>query len=312
MSDTKPAESNPSVFVPQPPFDDLGADVILRSSDGVDFHVYRVVLSLASPVFRDMFKLPQPKDDPRVPIVSMWESALVLDRMLRFCYPGAEPVVDTLDQLREILEVALLKYDMQFIVPFGKRYLQAYILLDPVAVFAIACRHEWKDVALQAAKKSLRIPLRAFRIAPPVHLKYITADRYHTLLQYHAECGKVAKAATSSLKWMAYSDELPWLTCNQDPEVCPDDTGIWDLADLLGGKITSWFKAYLRNVGEVLAAAPTARLDGPDLLGAPIKEMVECPFCRQNGFQQLMNFANVTLKSKIAVEVDSVELQLNF
>ncbi|KAJ7462473.1 hypothetical protein FB451DRAFT_1404271 [Mycena latifolia] len=35
-------------LVPTAPFDDLDADVILRTSDGVDFYVYRVVLSLAS------------------------------------------------------------------------------------------------------------------------------------------------------------------------------------------------------------------------------------------------------------------------
>ncbi|KAI0255963.1 hypothetical protein BJV78DRAFT_1113987, partial [Lactifluus subvellereus] len=42
------------------PFDDADADIILRSSDQVNFHVYKVILSVASPFFKDMFSLPQP------------------------------------------------------------------------------------------------------------------------------------------------------------------------------------------------------------------------------------------------------------
>ena len=38
-------------------FDDPTTDVILRTSDHVDFRVHRAVLSLASPAFRDIFAL---------------------------------------------------------------------------------------------------------------------------------------------------------------------------------------------------------------------------------------------------------------
>ncbi|KAI0272559.1 hypothetical protein BC834DRAFT_857294 [Gloeopeniophorella convolvens] len=37
-----------------PPFDDADADIILRSTDNVDFRVYSVILSKASAVFRDL------------------------------------------------------------------------------------------------------------------------------------------------------------------------------------------------------------------------------------------------------------------
>ncbi|EMD39269.1 hypothetical protein CERSUDRAFT_122690 [Gelatoporia subvermispora B] len=41
------------------PFTKSSADVIIRSSDGVDFRVHRIVLAEASPVFEGMFSLPQ-------------------------------------------------------------------------------------------------------------------------------------------------------------------------------------------------------------------------------------------------------------
>jgi len=34
------------------------ADTVLRSSDGEEFRVHRIILSLASPVFQGMFTLP--------------------------------------------------------------------------------------------------------------------------------------------------------------------------------------------------------------------------------------------------------------
>ncbi|EJF64449.1 hypothetical protein BD309DRAFT_831871, partial [Dichomitus squalens] len=40
-----------------PPFDKASADLVLRTSDYVDFHVWKCILALASPVFEDMFEL---------------------------------------------------------------------------------------------------------------------------------------------------------------------------------------------------------------------------------------------------------------
>ncbi|KAJ7676428.1 hypothetical protein B0H17DRAFT_863431, partial [Mycena rosella] len=175
------------------PFDDHCADVILRSSDGVDFHVYGAVLSLASPGFRETLQSLAHPNDRDAASVTMGESAVVLDRMLRFFYPGAEPVLTNLETLREILDGVLLKYGMRFLAPLGKRYLRSFIEAMPVGVYSVACRYEWKDVATEAARHSLRLPIRAFRLAP-AQLQYITADRYHALLKYHTQCSEAAEA----------------------------------------------------------------------------------------------------------------------
>ncbi|KAJ6525914.1 hypothetical protein DFH09DRAFT_1328777 [Mycena vulgaris] len=76
-------------------------------------------------------------------------SALVLDRALRFWYPNAEPITsETLDEFREVLEAVTRKYDMQLAVPSAENRLRKYLSEDRVAVYGIACRHEWKDLAL--------------------------------------------------------------------------------------------------------------------------------------------------------------------
>ena len=67
------------------------ADVILRTSDGVDFRVHKAILSLAtSPVFKDI-SLPTTafeKNEVRdgLPVVAVSESSKVPDLALRFMF----------------------------------------------------------------------------------------------------------------------------------------------------------------------------------------------------------------------------------
>ncbi|KAJ7501149.1 hypothetical protein B0H11DRAFT_755389 [Mycena galericulata] len=104
-------ELGPIIYFP--PFDEVGTDIILRSSDGVDFHVYRVVLSLASPFFKQMFSLPQPESATPVPVIPVAEASGILDLVLRLWYPGANPATFTgLEQLAQVIEITVAKYDV--------------------------------------------------------------------------------------------------------------------------------------------------------------------------------------------------------
>ncbi|KAJ7017806.1 hypothetical protein C8F04DRAFT_978459, partial [Mycena alexandri] len=292
------------------PFDDASADVILRSSDGSDFHVHQLVLSLAS--LKDMFTLPQSNSESPVTLatVQMSESSRVLDMALRSWYPGAEPVAgQTLDEFREISESLIMKYDMQFLIPFAKKHLREYMEEDPVAVFGIACRHEWNEIALESAKHCLGLPLRAFESARPAQLKYMLADTYHTLLHYHSECAKVAAAATSSLQWAPYQD-IPGAECPNwtDPHVCPR-AGHWTFAHSTMAPITAWLATYLRCLTDELSRCPGAPLDTPELLGLPISEMGSCSSCAVDGYSSLMVFLAI-LRAKIEGDIDSVSVPI--
>jgi len=83
-------------------------NVVLRAGQGShlvhDFRIHKFILSLASPVFKDMFAFPQPPDhneQPNTPIVDISEPPFVLDMILRLVYPGVElpniPDVSTLN-----------------------------------------------------------------------------------------------------------------------------------------------------------------------------------------------------------------------
>jgi hypothetical protein len=155
------AEVYSPVLTPSSPFDDLTADTVLRSSDGCDFHVHRLVLSRASPFFSDMFSLPQPDTEAEVPVISVTETGRQLDKFLRVWYPGAKMVAfDGLQELDKIIELALSKYDMHYLEPVLQNHVQNYMERHCVAVFAIASRYGWGNMAKAAAKQSLQLNLR--------------------------------------------------------------------------------------------------------------------------------------------------------
>ncbi|KAI9441856.1 hypothetical protein H4582DRAFT_1935428 [Lactarius indigo] len=93
------------------------ADVIIQSSDLVNFRVNKVVLSVSSPFFADMFSLPQPSDTPDnevvdgLPVMRLSEDAELLNRLLTMLYPVPSAVPDSYDKVVELL-AACQKYDM--------------------------------------------------------------------------------------------------------------------------------------------------------------------------------------------------------
>ncbi|KAJ7627124.1 hypothetical protein FB45DRAFT_58168 [Roridomyces roridus] len=293
-------------FILAAPFDNPDADVVLRSSDGIDFRTHRVVLSLASGFFKQMFSLPQPNGDPLVPVIPMSESATLLDKALRFWYPGAEPIANTtLDELRDIIEVVIAKYDIQFAVPMAKLRLSGHLTQDPVGVFFVACRHEWKDMTTEAARQSLALPLRAFDTPPPTYLNHATAGMYYQLLAYHAAC---ARAATMALKCHDDPDR-PGRDCDSENDECPMDFGTE--FSLYPETISVWLTSCLKAMAETLAATPSAQLDTVALLTMAREEASRCGDCVREGVDKFPRFV-VKLQNKINTAISAVELKLYF
>ncbi|KZV63626.1 hypothetical protein PENSPDRAFT_562033, partial [Peniophora sp. CONT] len=61
------------------------ADVALRSCDGVIFKTHKIILSISSPFFQDMFSLPapsSPNSTRSLDLVQMAESSTTLESLL--------------------------------------------------------------------------------------------------------------------------------------------------------------------------------------------------------------------------------------
>ncbi|KAI0789316.1 hypothetical protein C8Q75DRAFT_807410 [Abortiporus biennis] len=140
------------------PFDATDADIILRTSDNVYFHVYKVILSVASPYFKTMFSLPQggSRAQQDQPVIDVEEDSRTIDDLLRLCYPVDDPVNLTDDFARVAKVVAAaVKYDLKEATTLMKTALSNFIPSVPLRVYAITCRlsPNLDDLLISAAKQ---------------------------------------------------------------------------------------------------------------------------------------------------------------
>jgi len=164
------------------------ADVIIRAAGTLDFRVHKLVLSFASPVFRDMFTLPQPPTDTpgTLPRIDISESAETWDRVLRTIYPMPRPITDDLDNLEPLL-LAAKKYEMQFILDSHKGIFRdrGFIQRDPLHLYAIACACGFEDQAKYVARNAEHLGVT--RRAHAGNLEGLTVISYHRLVSFLAE-----------------------------------------------------------------------------------------------------------------------------
>ena len=162
-----------------------GADVVIRAAGARDFRVHKPILSLVSPIFRDMFTLPQPPADTlaTLPHVDVEESAETWENILRTIYPMPNPVIDNLYNL-ESLFLAAMKYEMQSVIDIHKRRLEnrAFIQQDPLRLYAIACSCGLVDQARCVASNAELVTV--MRCADAGDLRGLTVGTYHNLISF--------------------------------------------------------------------------------------------------------------------------------
>jgi len=104
---------NSSTSLPEP-LDVPDANLIIRSSDLVNFRVHKPVLAMASPVFKDLLSLPQPPDGESIgglPVVQLSEDAELLHSLVSMLYPVSSVAPNSYDKVLYLL-AACQKYEM--------------------------------------------------------------------------------------------------------------------------------------------------------------------------------------------------------
>jgi len=170
------------------------ADVILRSADEKEFRAHKDILSVASPVFSNMFTFPQPPspEPSSLPVVYMCETGNVLDEFLRCIYPVPRPVVKDFEML-EALVSAAKKYETEVITKLVGSWLIAPEILkeDPLRVYAIArTSKDLRDQARVAAKCTTYDMVAG---SSPDNLVYLTTVALRDLFGYLVLRDKEAK-----------------------------------------------------------------------------------------------------------------------
>ena len=189
------------------PFDRADADLILRTSDNVNFRVIKVLLAMGSPFFEDMFSLPQSASDTAaddgsemkdgLSVVPVSETARTLEMLLLMCYPlGAveQPVLDRIEDVNWLLDAAI-KYSFGSVEKRLREALIApqFLQDNAVGVFAVACRHKMISEAKAAARAALEKPIDEAPLGPEVDM--LSGANLLRLLKYHKACIRSAREA---------------------------------------------------------------------------------------------------------------------
>ena len=171
-------------------------DIILRSSDKVEFRIFRWPLEQLYPVFSDMFHLPDPaaaspQNPSALPTVQMSETAVVIEALLRLCYPVHPPIIKDLRTVTAVIE-ALIKLQAERRCKWWIRMTaDSLIHENPWAMYAIllalgrkGCNYNLEEEIRLAARGTVGRPV----IRPWEEARFITAADYEGLLAYHSEC----------------------------------------------------------------------------------------------------------------------------
>jgi BTB/POZ domain len=296
--------------MPAAPFNDARADCILRSSDGVDFRIFKIVLSLASPVFADMFNNPWPQpvseqDRDGLQVVTVSEDSKVLDLCLRHLYPLPPPTTVTSQDAGILAEFAS-KYEAQMLESMAVRHLTEAIEGDPVGVYAIAVTSKRKDIAAKAARSSLRLSFSDSYLCPSCllypQLQSIAVEPYRELIKYHAACGDAASAVASGREWFPSWDQgrLIWtLECrNTSDLLCktcatqdPFSRTLVEKSGFTSRRFGPWcLWNYLHRSASVLLHDPTAAaVTKQDF----VLEFCNCPGCPVGVREDMLAFSRI-------------------
>lgn len=172
-------------------FDAPDADVILRagSKEPKDFHVHKVVLAIASTVFRDMFTIPQPPQPAESgiapPVIPITDPAGVFEIFLRLIYPIEPPVINSLqlvDQLFRVTEKYMASGVHAKLRPILLS--PSFLKNDPIYVYIIAHRTNLDKEAKLTIPHTFNIDL--IQDIPHNKLRAMTTEEYHTLLIQHS------------------------------------------------------------------------------------------------------------------------------
>ena len=269
------------------PFGNPDADVILRTSDVVAFRVFKIVLALASPFFKDMFSLPQHmalEDRGGIPIVSIPEDSGTIDLLLRFCYPVTSPRLaeKEVSVIGNVLAAAL-KYDVRVAIESAGEALSTRAQAsrkDALAAYAVACHFRLEEQTRIAARACLRWPVLGL-VVPELVLA--SALDYCNLLDFHTRASEAAVALFSQYDFLVN-------TCAAINPPSHPESSHWEhlsgsVSDTPGAGrliIYTWWAVAKTSITESLRGAPlgTEKLSYSELTVCVEAECNECHICK--------------------------------
>ncbi|KAJ7720827.1 hypothetical protein B0H16DRAFT_1604013 [Mycena metata] len=176
-----------------PPFDDTAGDVIIRSSDNVSFYVHKAVISLASPVFADLFMLASPTPSEKSgkllrPSFPVTEDSKALYRLLSWCDPRCAPSLDSPEDVLAVLEVA-------------DKYCMDQVMKHAADILLMSASYVEREPMKMAARYTLNSTWEEQMDRDTPELKHISAVALRRLGTYQLTCKRLVRGTVTDLSW---------------------------------------------------------------------------------------------------------------
>ncbi|EPQ56279.1 hypothetical protein GLOTRDRAFT_128228 [Gloeophyllum trabeum ATCC 11539] len=302
-----------------PPFDRDSADLIFRTTDGVDFLVHKAILAIASPLHNDASEAESMGVSPDAKVgdhggetqsrtvISVSEDSETIDKLLRLVYPVAPPALETLDALKPVLEAAV-KYQMESVLELLRKKLVSQVFLEeePLRVFAITCYHGFEEETRVAAMYTCYKGLPGPNVR---ELRSITASATRALWELKDKASVSASSVVTNLSWMSECDTIQrswaFFSCSQcsqsSREINVQGVMVWPRA---------WWDTYMASIGQELMRAPCGmEVTSPRLFANAAYNIASshCSFCRDfgKGLKDLTAFNRI-----LAARVDKAVLEI--
>ncbi|KAJ7785224.1 hypothetical protein DFH07DRAFT_948297 [Mycena maculata] len=293
-------------------------DIILRSSDFIDFHCHKNILAHVSPFFSDMFGAVSGNQDIQKDgkaVIPLVEPSTVLYGLLPRVYPAHTSrdftLTDPLD-LNDICAIheAANKFQMVRAQALIEDMLLHSPLLDfhPHRFFAIGCIRNITPLIRKAALCTLRDTINPVIPFIP-EFELITGNRALELVNFFQRCALRAQSIAGNTNSVhnegrhhtviksheASGQPFVWWRADGHAAQCgPTD-------EKVGGIRTQeilppqWYRNHVRQVANAVRFVPngaTAHTAAVDVAPAERAAIAACPECAQYALRDLANFAS--------------------
>ncbi|KZT64995.1 hypothetical protein DAEQUDRAFT_814611 [Daedalea quercina L-15889] len=292
------------------PFNKPTADLILRSSDRMNFRVRKAILAEASPVFEDMFTfpLPQSPDEPAgsPPVVDMAEDGHTLEGLLSLCYPIRKMPIQSLEEATILLDAAR-KYSMDGALTFLGDRLIDFAKAGPVRVYALATRYQLQEEVVRAAAKAfLNIYIHNAHLKSLEDLNHISASAYLRLLDYRDRCAAAAVRVFDTYTWID-SSRWCWLSCGSSG--CASGCA-GPFKDGRHSRLAAWWEKMMSYCRKLVLANPCGEaLASRSCTAVALAEAGKCNNCRSLAPHELEGFMALLI-NEVDKAVAQVELDI--
>ncbi|KAI0264228.1 hypothetical protein BC834DRAFT_276533 [Gloeopeniophorella convolvens] len=300
------------------PFDRPDADLVLRSSNLVDFRVHKLLLSLASPFFRTMFSLPQTAPNSQekqadIPVICVSEDSNSLNGLLSLIYPLPLSVPDSYEAVLKLLAAAE-KYEMESaIINIRSQVLAGdFPNIDPKQPFhayALASRLHLELEARRAAFLTLNQPMTFSDLGAT--LRCFDGAALYELARYRAECRNAV--LTCLEKAVVPFSEAVVRVCEV---VGVLEEGCYIADEVYRRYEPVWWRDLVRSRADDLRSGRASAVVDPAKAQAAFLATLEphiidggCAFCFKVFFRRAEYFSSI-LEDMISEAIEKIDLDL--